>query len=116
VPQENASDQLLESVTVRNVTRTSLNVRVPGQSLFVPPGETADVPRAYLETDELRDLLRQGALLQVEAPAPAAPIATATAASSAGGLTASAATATTTGTATAESKGSRSRKKDEAKD
>jgi hypothetical protein len=62
----------MEKVTVRNTTRVSLLVRVPGQSLHLPPGKTADVPRAYLQTDELATLLRRGAVA-LASPPPAAP-------------------------------------------
>ena len=65
-----------QKVMVRNNTRRSLLVRLPGQSIHMLPWTTAEVPLAYLETDALATLLRSGALVMagrasnpVEAPA-----------------------------------------------
>lgn len=54
-------------VTVRNTTRTSLNFRVPGQSLHLAPGQNHELPKAYLETPELKVLCQQGAVVELEA-------------------------------------------------
>jgi hypothetical protein len=58
-------------VTIRNVTRSSLSFQVPGESIRLPPGQSVEVHKAYLETAELKTLCQQGAVTEVE-PRPAA--------------------------------------------
>jgi hypothetical protein len=60
-------------VKVRNNSRRGLLVRVPGQGLHLQPGEVAEVPRAYLKTEELSALLRAGTVLVVSPPTDAPP-------------------------------------------
>lgn len=61
--QQEAQPDPKEKARVRNTTRSSLLVKVPGQSIHLLPGQMAEVPRAYLDTDELSTLLRNGAVL-----------------------------------------------------
>jgi len=55
----------LAPVKVMNATFTSLAFRVPGRSVNLAPREAAEVPRAYLETQELQALVRRGAVVVV---------------------------------------------------
>lgn len=55
----------LESVTIGNSTRTGLTFRVPGKSLHLAPGQVLDLPKAYLDTPELKALCRQGAISEI---------------------------------------------------
>ena len=71
--EQDALPKPTEQVKVRNTTRTSLLVHVPGQSIHLPPGKTADVSRAFLETEELATLLRRGALALATSAAAGAP-------------------------------------------
>lgn len=52
---------------MRNATRSSLLVRVPGHSIHLLPGNAAEVHRVYLNTEELAALVRRGAVV-LEAP------------------------------------------------
>ncbi len=56
----------LAPVRIRNVTRRSLSIRVPGQSVHLPPGQTAVLPRAYLDTSELKSLRHAGSVRLLE--------------------------------------------------
>lgn len=58
----------MEKVKVRNNTRRSLLIKVPGEALHLQPGNAAEVPRAYLTTNELATLIQSGAVLLVETP------------------------------------------------
>lgn len=71
-PKDALSDAM-EKVKVRNNTRRSLLVRVPGEAFHLQPGATAEMARAYLNTDELATLLRSGAVLLVTPPAASPP-------------------------------------------
>jgi hypothetical protein len=62
-------------VTIRNVTRSSLSFRVPGESIHLLPGQSVDVHKAYLETTELKTLCKDGAVTQIEPRPPAKPAA-----------------------------------------
>ncbi len=64
VPEEE-----VPKVTIRNVTRSSLSIHVPGECVRLQPGQTAQVHEAYLDTAELRTLCRQGAVVSMAAPA-----------------------------------------------
>lgn len=57
--------------TIRNVTRTSLNIQLPGTSIRLRPGEAVEVHEAYLETAELKTLRQQGAVAEIEPRPPA---------------------------------------------
>jgi hypothetical protein len=67
VAEQQSADNALAPVTVRNTTRGSLSFRVPGMSLHLLPGQSIEVPAAYLDTDELASLCRQGAIARVKA-------------------------------------------------
>lgn len=73
MPPSTSSRESTDQVKVRNNTRRGLLVRVPGHALHLQPGQEAEVPRAYLETDELAALVRSGAVLPLAARAAAAP-------------------------------------------
>lgn len=63
--QKIASEPVADMVKVRNVTRNSLNFRIPGQSIYLLPGQAVSVPRCDLDTHELEALCRQGAVILV---------------------------------------------------
>lgn len=54
-----------EAVTITNTTFTSLVFRIPGKSVRLGPREATEVPKAYLDTQELQALVRQGAVVVV---------------------------------------------------
>jgi len=58
----------MEKVEVRNNTRRALLIKVPGQALHLQPGASAEVPRAYLKTEELGTLLLSGSVRVVSSP------------------------------------------------
>jgi hypothetical protein len=62
----------VSTVTLRNSTRTALRFRVPAQSVYLRPGDTFDLPEAHLGSEEVKLLLRDGALLHVTPPKPSA--------------------------------------------
>jgi hypothetical protein len=71
VPNEEKSpEEATAMVKIRNTTPSSLSFRVPGSSIFLTPGEVLEVHKAYLETDELKALCRQGAVMIDQAAAP----------------------------------------------
>jgi hypothetical protein len=72
VPEQEPQPQVTEKVTVRNNSRRSLLVKVPGRALHLQPGTSAEVPRTFLATGELAALLRAGTVLVEQPPAPAA--------------------------------------------
>jgi hypothetical protein len=53
----------LPTTTIRNVTSATLSFRVPGQSASLGPGEARQIPQPYLETAELKALLKQGSIV-----------------------------------------------------
>jgi hypothetical protein len=61
----------MDKVEVRNNSRRALLIKVPGQALHLQPGSSAEVPRAYLQTEELSALVLARAVLVVS-PARAA--------------------------------------------
>jgi hypothetical protein len=67
---EKVPGNVLAMVRIRNATSNSLSFRLPGRSIHLAPGDSLDVPKAYLETDELKALHRQGAVVveQISAP------------------------------------------------
>ncbi|HKC13052.1 MAG TPA: hypothetical protein VKI41_13545 [Vicinamibacteria bacterium] len=64
-------DEKAPKATIRNVTRTSLNIQLPGESIRLRPGEAVEVHEAYLETAELKTLRQQGAVAEIEPRPPA---------------------------------------------
>ena len=73
MPQQDPQQpDVSDKVKVRNNSRRSLLVKVPGQAIHLQPGTSAEVPRAFLNTDELAALLRSGAVLLTTPPVVAA--------------------------------------------
>lgn len=70
--QKIASEPVADMVKVRNVTRNSLSFRIPGQSIYLLPGQAVSVPRCDLDTHELEALCRQGTVILVTSGAHAA--------------------------------------------
>ncbi len=68
VPRQDPPPDVSDKVKVRNNSRRSLLVKVPGQAIHLQPGTSAEVPRAFLNTDELAALLRSGAVLLATPP------------------------------------------------
>lgn len=64
-----AVDPGVELVKIKNTTRSTVCFRVPGQSIHLLPGQTADVPSSYLDTVELEILRRQGTVTALKPPA-----------------------------------------------
>ena len=62
----------VDNVMIRNSSRQALLINLPGQSLRLQPGATAELPRAYLGTEELAKLVGAGSV-RVIAPPPSAP-------------------------------------------
>ncbi|MES1206043.1 MAG: hypothetical protein ABUS79_08915 [Pseudomonadota bacterium] len=73
MPQTDLPPDALEKVTVRNNSRRSLMITVPGQAIHLQPGATVEVPRAFLTTDVLAALVRTGAVVPVVPAAAAVP-------------------------------------------
>jgi hypothetical protein len=69
VPPQVTEPDPMEKVKVRNNSRRSLLVKVPGAALHLQPGASAEVPRAYLNGDELATLVRSGTVLVIAPPA-----------------------------------------------
>ena len=65
-PRKHEAADPFEPVEIMNTTFTSLSFPVPGRSVYMRPRETAEVPKAYLETKELQALVRQGAVVVVK--------------------------------------------------
>ena len=77
MPPTDLPAEEMDKVKLRNNSRRSLMVTVPGQALHVQPGGTIEVPRAFLTTDVLAALLRTGAVVPiVSPPAAAVPVTT----------------------------------------
>jgi|GEM_PF-4592690 len=71
--EENASEAaakpepeaaLMEEAEIMNTTREGLTFRVPGKSLYLAPGQSLKLPKAYLDTVEITTLCRHGDLVE----------------------------------------------------
>jgi hypothetical protein len=57
-------------VRIKNTTRAPLSFQVPGRSIHLLPGQSAEVAQAHLDTAELGLLCRAGTVIEVAPPAP----------------------------------------------